>query len=323
MPTTVYWAGVFNSVTGIYATVFPGGATTGPLASAGQNLCIAGSKIVYHNDQQVFSVNLDGSGNAAVTPGTISTQLEDIWPDPSNTSVVICDKTNSRLVRVNLSNGAVTSLGSFTFLNTSGGPGAGVCYDASGRLFVAYTSGGKLVVSQLNPATGAILQTSSPITGAVPDSMCFDPVSGQIWVADVLRYGLQPFNPATLAAGSFIAIPGPLSVTFTNFDGVTADGLGNLYMGSDAGGDVIVVFNIATQQFTSGIFVTNISGGPLGPQFNDGMWTTIPVATAPASRFPSESTGAGSIGPVPSFVLSRFVAALRPAKHLPVRGAAN
>ena len=152
-----------------------------------------------------------------------SSQLVDITLEPTTTSVLVADRGNNNLDRVNLTTGTITTLGvagSFADLN-------GLTYDGSGNLFGV--SAGKVI--KINPTTGAVLLTGTG-PGGFLDGLTFDSFSNKLWGAT--GSCLYSFDLATLTASACVNT----STIGTGNDGIESDGLGHLFFA--ASGSAIV-----------------------------------------------------------------------------------
>jgi uncharacterized membrane protein len=161
----------------------------------------------------------------------------DLFLEAGGQSVLLSEYLGNRITRINLTTGAVSTLAT----NISGPNG--IAYDNNGNLFVVAKGVDSLL--QLNPTTGAVLQSIPLHSHGFPDGMTFDPVTGAFWVTDD--------GGGLIEVSNYLASPrvqesnSPL--TSGRYDGVESDGLGNLYLvGLFHGLDE---YHIATNTFTA------------------------------------------------------------------------
>jgi len=222
-----------NAITTIFAP--PGG---GP-----DSLIFApGNKIVYTlvNQGEIGIFTRGTSMNTLV--GGFG-QPRDLALEPSQTSVLVGDFTAGSIKRVDLGTFVVSTLGS------GYGGVDGITYDNSGLLFAVIggtssAEGSGTRVAQIDPITGAVLNSISGFTGL--DGITFDPVTGALWVSDRTFSGLRKF-PTNLAGSTLFAaglIPVP--------DGLESNGAGNIFVASQ--GNRIFEYNI-TGNTTTGLTV--------------------------------------------------------------------
>ena len=188
----------------------------------------------------------------------------DLTLEPGGTSVLVSDRQTNKINRVLLSGGGFTTLASL-----AGNPFGlnGLAYDDSGRLF-AVSQGS--VISQINPSTGAVLNTSSVLAG-VPDGLTFDSFTHKLYAA---ANGGQVYaiNPTTLATTQ---LANASALTGTTPDGLTSDGAGNLYIATF--GDMhIYQYDLVGQTLTQRTFVTNLDD--LAPLSGPGALTPEPAS---------------------------------------------
>jgi hypothetical protein len=197
------------------------------------------------NTGTVNRVNTNGTGNTVIASGLNSP--EDMALDPGGQSVVVSDSRNNRVIRINLTTNAVTTLATFSS-NVRG-----IAYDASGRLFVNVDpsqSSGTIV--ELDPLTGAVINSFNlPKAG---DGLTFDPTTGALWTSTINNSGVIQIADNLSSATLFNC------TLFNNticgaYDGLEADGNGNLDLANVNG--YIDQYNIATGTFS---FITNAPG---------------------------------------------------------------
>jgi sugar lactone lactonase YvrE len=214
-----------------------------PVFNAGVPL----DSIVFDPSGRLVYSQLNNGTVAAFNPNThtnvnLATGLAspiDLALEPSLTSILVSDSSTNQLSRVSLAGGVVGSP-----LNLGGRPD-GVIYDAAGDLFVN-VSGGFTVnnsqVEEINPTTGAIIHSSGN-TGVFLDGLTYDSFTGKLFATDYNNGRIAEIDPVTFA----ITFLTPTGVTIPGGgpDGVTSDGMGNLFLASRANGEV-VEYNIAT-----------------------------------------------------------------------------
>lgn len=198
----------------------------------------------------------------------------DLALDPGGATVLVSSALAPRIDRVNLSSGAVTP-----FVNTGG---AGIAYDNSGRLFANLPG----IVAELNPVTGAVVQSTSGVFIPSFDGLTFDPSTGNLFATDGTGTHLYRLNRNNLAAGAQLVT----TIAQGNFvDGIAADGSGNLF---------VAVRNTGNES-ASGLFVVNATTGATSQvafvPFLDDIAPLVglgspPVATAPAAVVPTLSS---------------------------------
>jgi hypothetical protein len=187
---------------------------------------------------QLAMYNTATHSNSILT--TFGTNQEGVYVtiDPSGTSALF-GVTGVGIERINLSTDAVSPLVSFS-------DPRGMTYDNAGHLFAILGAG---QLSQINPTTGAIVNSIAlPLTGSAgANGLAFDPVSGNLFVTDdannLTVRGLYRIG-TNLSTATFL--PGA-SGLFAN--GLTADGLGNLYI---AEANHLDEYNIAGDALTTG-----------------------------------------------------------------------
>jgi len=171
--------------------------------------------------------------------------------DPSGTSALF-GVTGVGIERINLASNAVSPL--VTFADPRG-----MAYDSAGHLFAILGSG---QLSQINPTTGAIMSSIAlPFTGSAgANGLAFDPVSGKLFVTDdsnnLAQRGLYEVG-TTLSSATLL--PG---APFLFANGLTADGLGNLYI---AELNHLDEFNIGTGVLTTGVIDSGLFDVALQP----------------------------------------------------------
>lgn len=228
------------------------------------------------------SLLFDGSGNIVYTalaggtvqrynPSTlVDTQLapglnnpSDLALEPSGTSVLVSDLNSNVIRRVNLTGGT-------TVLTTLplGSHSDGLAYTTTGRLFAAVDNS---QVWEIDPVTGAQLNSSALPSGFILDGMTYDPYTGHLWVSGSGTSELIEL-PLTLATHSIHALP-PLLLP----DGIVGDGAGLLYFASRKS------FNIWQYDITTGLStpLTYVYGlDDLAPVAGLGAYSPEPASLA-------------------------------------------
>jgi len=259
----------------VFATNEPGGQidrvdlttnTVTPVLTVNANpdsLVFSGSNILFTEVLQGTLAQFNPMTNTVTPIATSFSQPRDLILDPGGASVLVADFVANQIDRVNLTTHAVTPL--FTATTTSGIDG--LAYDASGNLFAVL--GGEQI-AQINPVTGAILNTTTTFDGHL-DGLTFDPSTGKLWVGS--------------GNGAIWEVPTSLT-TETSFpagsiDGLVADGNGHLFLANF--GVNVQEFTIATSTLTDLTAVPGIDdlapvvgrGAPT-PDYMSTLWLALP-----------------------------------------------
>jgi sugar lactone lactonase YvrE len=164
--------------------------------------------------------------------------------------------TPGEIVRFNFATGATTML--VKNLKSCDG----IAYDPYGNLYAVANHN---TIVQINPATGAILNTlvlepHKGINGG--DGLTYDSYTGSLWTTHngTTGYGLVqiPITSGGLGSSSTLY----LTPTVHNPDGIKSDGKGNLYIGAIW---TMAVYNIPTNTVTKNIVVKGADGVSLVP----------------------------------------------------------
>ena len=189
-------------------------------------------RIIYsvYNTGQVRVYNIGTATDSLLASGFSNFGTVDLALEPGGATVLLSDRGNSTLRRINVTTGATTNVGSvgaFSGLN-------GIAYDGSGNLYVAL---GNNTVVQVNPSTGAVIRTSAAVPGGI-DGMTYDSVSNKLWTLSgcLSSLDLATLTPSACVSGS------------TSGDGVVSDGAGSLYL---AAGSVVQQYTISSGVFSN------------------------------------------------------------------------
>jgi sugar lactone lactonase YvrE len=179
------------------------------------------------NTGEVRRYDPTGPSDTALTGGLSSPA--DMVLEPGGNTMLVSEFGGGRIDRVNLTTNTVTTL------LTPGGTPEGLAYDGA-RLFANLGSrfGGPTgkFVAEINPVNGNILATSPGLDSL--DGLTFDPYSGRLFASSLFSNQVLSINPNNLndvqvvsdAFGKPLTIPAP--------DGITTDGVGNIYVASSA-----------------------------------------------------------------------------------------
>jgi streptogramin lyase len=209
-----------------------------------------GEVIRYDPNTTVSTVLATGLGTPA-----------DMVLEPGGNSMLVSGYSGGTIDRINLNTNTVTPL------SAGLGNPEGLAYVGS-KLFanIGYRYGGATAkeVAQIDPVTGAILATSPGLNSL--DGLTYDPYSGLLYAASLLGnliYSIDPnnLNNVQIATGTRF-VPGP--------DGITADGLGNIFIASSAsdGDSHVYQFNLISNTLTQNAFVPGLDD--LAPASGDG-----------------------------------------------------
>ncbi len=194
----------------------------------------------------VGAYNLSTHSNVTLASG-LNGPL-DMALTPGQTSFYVSDSNSNQLSLVSLAGGVLNTL-------SLGGRPDGVAF-AGNNLFVNVSGGftdNNSKVEEINQTTGAVI-ASTANTGVFLDGLTYDSFTGMLFATDYNNGRILEINPTTLAftiltpTGASIADGGP--------DGITSDGLGNLFLASRGNGELIE-YNIATNTATD---IASISG---------------------------------------------------------------
>lgn len=177
---------------------------------------------------EIRSFNLTTKADNLVVGG-LAKETVDLALDPGGASLLVSNRGAGEIDRVTLPSGPSTTLnGSFT------GDGLnGLAYDATGNLWAVNNTNRTL--NELDPTTGAILHSYSVGGTAYLDGMTFDPVTGNLFIAD----GGCMEEMTTL--GADLGCKGSFGV----LDGVESDGKGDIIV-ADTGAGKVGQYDIST-----------------------------------------------------------------------------
>jgi len=190
----------------------------------------------------------------------------DLVFDPEGKNILVSLYGIGKLGRYNLASGTATIFPSTPIGLTLDG----LAYDPAGNLFAVVSHN---TVCQLDPTTGAILQTlilEPPLNLNGGDGMVYDAFSKNLWVTRVSTLGDGLIEiPLTESAPPVLGTPIFLQTgNMVTPDGVISDGQGNLYIGE--GLQHLTEYNVPTD---------NILKRVLSPGIDDMAF--VPVAIPP------------------------------------------
>src|ERR1700733_7355185 len=256
-----------------------------------------------------------GGGSAAVvnlgTPGSIAVQnITGVALDGAG-NLYIADHQNSRILVV--TPGGIVSVLNITGLSPSLGFPTALAFDAAGSLYIAdFTNGRIIVVSSLFVSgststgigtvipTGSYSFTGSTLTGLTIDSQ------GTIYAAARTQNNSSIIKVTASGVASAVAIPNNITPAINNPQGVTADGMGNLYIVDTTNQRIVKITTAGVASVVSlsgipspsslGSLVFGVTVDPYGnlyiPDWNNGRIVFVNVSGAPLT-FPTP-TGAGT-----------------------------
>jgi len=209
-----------------------------------------GSNILWTNlgAGTVNSLNIGSKISSVLVPQTStgSSFIQDLALSPGGASALVTLTDVGSAIKFGLPGGAVN--GAFSMATGFSGP-RGIVYDNLGNVFMVETSTGKIY--QLDPTTGAVMKSIS-LGGALNiDGMTFDPVTGELWVAN---YAGLIEVPTSLSGFTNFT---PTGASISYIDGIESDGKGNLYL-ADSGDGNILKYNIGTNVATIAALVPGL-----------------------------------------------------------------
>jgi sugar lactone lactonase YvrE len=196
-------------------------------------------RIIYtalnNGDVRRFDPN---TNNTTILASGFNTVL-DITLEPGGNSVLVTDRNAGTITRINLTTLAKSTLPSAVVQDYEG-----ITYDNSGHLFVNVPNLGQ--IWQLDPTTGAKLNSSPTISGAFLDGLAFDSVTGALFAGGE--------NGNIYQVSTSLASVTPIS-GIPSADGLTSDSAGNIFVASL--NNRIFQYNIGTGTITP---LTPVSG---------------------------------------------------------------
>ena len=190
----------------------------------------------------------------------ITTHPVDLALDPSGATFLVSDIGSPSIKRIPVTGGAPT-------LVVSGPYDGGIAY-ANGNLFAIANHN---EVDQLNPTTGALVNSSVPNALLDLDGMTYDPLTQHLWATDLGNGSLVEFDPAALTYSVH-----PLPTYFGGSlepDGIISDGAGTLYFASRKAFS-IYSYDIATATITAHNQVFGLDD--LAPVIGPGSLQSVP-----------------------------------------------
>ena len=174
----------------------------------------------------------------------------DIVLEPGGNTMLVSEFSGGKIDRINLTTSAVTTL-----LAPGGNP-EGLAYDGT-RLFanlgLRYGGPTGKYVAEIDPVTGAILATSPGLNDL--DGLTYDPYTGLLYASSYLGNTIYSIDPNNLSivqdvTGSLgSSIPGP--------DGITTDGIGDLFIASSVDSHIYQL-NLITHVLTQETYVPGL-----------------------------------------------------------------
>jgi len=186
----------------------------------------------------------------------------DLIIEPGGNTVLVSLYGSGKLARYNVTTGAVTIFPAKRIGTTMDG----LVYDPAGNLFAVVS---RNLLCQLDPATGAILQTvtlepHNKTNGG--DGIVYDPFTKNLWIAHdgtlgngLIEVPLTESNPPRLGTPIWLQT-GNIRVP----DGIVSDSAGNLYIGE--GLQFLTLYNIASDTIVKRVKVKGIDSAVFVPQ---------------------------------------------------------
>ena len=186
----------------------------------------------------------------------------DLALDPGGNSIVVNCQGDQTIKRVDLTTGSVTTLATNIIPGSTVG---GIAYDDQGRLFVADNNVAGSSLLQLDPQTGAVLQTILLHSPGDVDGVTFDPVTNAIWTVDAFHHILIEVSDY-LASAQVQEFPSPSGFAASSFDGIESDGQGNIFIAEY--NSRVDRYNIATNTFTA--YTGSLAADDVAPLIGNG-----------------------------------------------------
>jgi uncharacterized membrane protein/transglutaminase-like putative cysteine protease/sugar lactone lactonase YvrE len=236
------------------------------------------------NELGLFNPNTNTNQIVANLPEPVDLAL-----DPSGTGVVIvCGDDTVR--RVELTTGAVTTLAS-NIIEHPATSGGGIAYDDLGNLFVAQNSGSGDDLLQLDATTGAVLRTIPLHCAGEADGVTFDPGTGAFWVVDRPPAGAAGVD-GLIEVSNYLNAPqlqefsAPSGFVLSNFDGISSDGQGNIFVAEF--GARLDKYTIATNTFTPVTQPHVVEPDDIAPLVGNGSLPLTETVTLPSLTVAAE-----------------------------------
>ena len=276
-------------------------------------LALDGAGNIYdaNNGGNLVKIPAGGGTGSVVSPNglTFSNEVTGVAVDGAG-NLFISDHLNSRIIVI--TPGGVASVLSIAGLSPTLGFPTALAMDAAGNLYISDYSRGRVIeVSSLSVAgttstgigtvigTGSFITSSLGITGVAVDSL------GNIYIPDGYA-GTDPSRVIKVTAAGVVSLLTPNGITFSRPEGVSADGMGNVYV-TDAGHNRIVEITtagVASVLAISGLSAPTTLGAPFGVTVDPFGNLYIPDAgnnrvlfvnvSGSALAFPTTGTGTAS-----------------------------
>ena len=208
---------------------------------------------------ELYTTNVDRYDPSTLTNTVIASGLNnpaDIVMEPGGNSMLVSEFYGAKIDRIDLNTNLLTTLPVPGI--AVGGP-EGLAYDGS-RLFanLGVRSGGPTgkYLAEINPVTGAIIAQSPGLNSL--DGLTYDPYSGMLFASSLLGNLVYEIDPNNLSNVSILG--GSRPVTILGPDGITTDGLGNIFVASSSsdGDSHIYQFNLPSNTLTQGPMVVGL-----------------------------------------------------------------
>jgi streptogramin lyase len=269
----VGFASVAKAVT-IYATSYEGQAIYKCDTVTNTNTLVYSTASAGNPDSLIFdpagriiySATPNGTIHSYNPIGNFDTTLAfatnpvDLALDPSGTTFLVSDIGSPSIKRIPVAGGVSTVL-------VNGSYNAGIAY-ANANLFAIANHN---EVDQLNPVTGAVLNSSIPSALLDLDGMTYDPLTQHLWATDLNNGSLVEFNPAALTY-TVHTLPTYFGGSLQP-DGIISDGAGTIYFASRKAFS-IYSYDIATATITAHNQVFGLDD--LAPIIGPGSLQSVP-----------------------------------------------
>ena len=186
----------------------------------------------------------------------------DLCIEPGGETMLVAINSPGKIMRYNFTSGSYV-----LFAQKLGGAVDGIAYDAYNNLYAVV---GHNTIKQLNPVTGAVLNTLTlephvGINGA--DGLTLDPYTGNLWATHAGATGKGVIQIFTLPQGGFPATGFNLYLFTKQLsgsapDGIKSDGKGTLYVGAI---NTLFEYDIPTNTITHNWVVKGADGVSLVP----------------------------------------------------------